>query len=74
MATIHPRTKTPVAEPATKRGPRRPSSVPAVRPSEQPDLEALRRELYAAILAEHPGADLDGVGRAFDLAVVAHEG
>ncbi|MBI3747352.1 MAG: bifunctional (p)ppGpp synthetase/guanosine-3',5'-bis(diphosphate) 3'-pyrophosphohydrolase [Chloroflexi bacterium] len=34
----------------------------------------MRRRLYAAILAEHPGVDLDGVGEAFDVAVVAHEG
>jgi GTP pyrophosphokinase len=74
MATIDPRTKTPTEERTAKRGPRRPSVVPAVRHAKEPDLEALRRQLYAAILAEHPGADLDGVGRAFDLAVLAHEG
>ena len=74
MATIHPRTKAPVAERTSKRGPRRPSGVPALTSTEQPDLEELRRQLYAAILVEHPGADLDGVGRAFDLAVLAHEG
>ncbi|HEX7950338.1 MAG TPA: bifunctional (p)ppGpp synthetase/guanosine-3',5'-bis(diphosphate) 3'-pyrophosphohydrolase [Candidatus Limnocylindrales bacterium] len=74
MATIHPRTKTPVAERTTKRGPRRPSSVPPALAAEKPDLEALRRQLYASILAEHPGADLEGVGKAFDLAVIAHEG
>ena len=38
------------------------------------DLEALRAALYAAILAEHPGANLEPVGQAFDLAVLAHEG
>ncbi len=74
MATIDPRIKTPTADRAAKRGPRRTSVVPAVHQAQQPDLEALRRQLYAAILAEHPGADLDGVGKAFDLAVVAHEG
>src|SRR5512146_358770 len=74
MATIHPRTKTPTEERAPRRGPRRPSVVPAAHSAQQPDLEALRRRLYAAILAEHPGVDLDGVGQAFDLAVVAHEG
>src|SRR5512144_890523 len=74
MATIDPRTKTPTEERTAKRGPRRPPAVPAVRHAKAPDLEALRRQLYAAILAEHPGADLDGVGKAFDLAVVAHEG
>src|SRR5512144_1118668 len=74
MATIDPGTKTPTEERTAKRGPRRPSVVPAVRHAKEPDLEALRRQLYAAILAEHPGADLDGVGKAFDLAVIAHEG
>ena len=34
----------------------------------------MRAVLYAAILAEHPGAALEPVGKAFDLAVVAHEG
>ncbi len=37
-------------------------------------MEALRAALYAAILEEHPTADLEPVGRAFDLAVAAHEG
>src|SRR5512143_1430770 len=74
MATIQPRTKTATEARVAKRGPRRPSVAPAVRAAQEPDLEALRRQLYAAILAEHPGADLDGVGKAFDLAVIAHEG
>jgi GTP diphosphokinase / guanosine-3',5'-bis(diphosphate) 3'-diphosphatase len=74
MATIDPGTKTPTEERTAKRGPRRPPVVPAVRHAQEPDLEALRRQLYAAILAEHPGADLEGVGKAFDLAVIAHEG
>src|SRR5512141_2615884 len=74
MASMHPRTKTPTEERTPKRGPRRPSVVPAVSQAQAPDLEALRRNLYAAVLAEHPGADLDSVGKAFDLAVVAHEG
>jgi guanosine-3',5'-bis(diphosphate) 3'-pyrophosphohydrolase len=74
MATVPPRTKTPTAERTAKRGPRRPALVATSGSSEKPDLEALRRQLYAAILAEHPGADLEGVGKAFDLAVVAHEG
>ena len=34
----------------------------------------MRAELYATILAEHPGADLEPVGQAFDLAIAAHEG
>src|SRR5512141_1939153 len=74
MASMHPRTKTPTEERTPKRGPRRPSVVPAVSQAQAPDLEALRRNLYAAVLAEHPGADLDSVGKAFDLAVTAHEG
>ena len=74
MATIHPRTKAPAAERTTRRGPRRPPVVPAAHSANDPDLEALRRQLYAAILAEHPGANLEGVGQAFDLAVLAHEG
>jgi guanosine-3',5'-bis(diphosphate) 3'-pyrophosphohydrolase len=74
MATTHPRTKSPTAEPTAKRGPRRPPVVPVARSVDKPDLEALRRALYAAILAEHPAANLEPVGRAFDLAVIAHEG
>src|SRR3989441_8921861 len=75
MATTQPGTKSPIAVRAVaKRGPRRPSATSAVRSAKDPDLEALRRDLYAAILEEHPGANLDGVGQAFDLAVLAHEG
>jgi GTP pyrophosphokinase len=74
MATTPPRTKTATVEPGAKRGPRRSAAAPAARSAQDPDLEALRRELYAAILAEHPGTDLEPVGRALDLAVVAHEG
>ena len=51
----------------------RPSSR-AAQKAKGPDLEALRAALYAAILEEHPGADLEPVGRAFDLAVAAHDG
>ncbi len=73
MASTTPRTKTPTGT-ATKRGPRRaPVAVPAVAPA-GPDLDAMRAKLYAAILEEHPGADLEPVGQAFDLAVTAHEG
>ena len=73
MATSTPRTKT-TTGPPTKRGPRRAPTVPADVTAAGPDLEALRTNLYAAILAEHPGSDLDGVGKAFDLAVAAHDG
>jgi GTP pyrophosphokinase len=73
MASTTPRTKTPTGT-ATKRGPRRaPVAVPPAVPA-GPDLEAMRVKLYAAILEEHPGADLGPVGEAFDLAVAAHEG
>jgi GTP diphosphokinase / guanosine-3',5'-bis(diphosphate) 3'-diphosphatase len=75
MATTQSRTKTPIAERTPiKRGPRRALTPPAVGSPAQLDLEALRRDLYGAILAEHPGVNLDGVGQAFDLAVAAHEG
>ena len=73
MASTTPRTKTPTGT-ATKRGPRRaPVAVPAPAAA-GPDLEAMRAKLYAAILEEHPSADLGPVGEAFDLAVTAHEG
>jgi GTP diphosphokinase / guanosine-3',5'-bis(diphosphate) 3'-diphosphatase len=81
MATTTPRTKTPrptkpakAAKPASPRGPRR---TPVVAPGQRgkgPDLEAMRAALDAAIVAEHPGADLEPVHKAFDLAVAAHEG
>jgi guanosine-3',5'-bis(diphosphate) 3'-pyrophosphohydrolase len=74
MATIQPRTKTPTDESARKRGPRPRPVAPPTPVADGPDLEALRSALYAAILAEHPGANLEPVGKAFDLAVVAHEG
>ena len=73
MAGTTPRTKT-KADPAPRRGSRR---TPIVAPDPSvldPDLEAMRTVLYGAILVEHPGADLEAVGRAFDLAVAAHEG
>ena len=73
MATTTPRTKTPTA-PASNRGQR---PAPVVTPetgSPSIDLEALRTDLYAAILAAHGGADLEPVERAFDLAVLAHDG
>ena len=73
MASTTPRPKT-QADPASRRGPRR---APVVAPDPTgagPDLEVMRGVLHAAILAEHPGAELEPVGRAFDLAVAAHEG
>jgi len=73
MATTTPGTKTSTDQPA-KRGPRRPPVVAPGAAVKDPDLEALRAALYAAILEEHPGSDLEPVGQAFDLAVTAHEG
>ena len=73
MATTTPGTKT-IKDAPKRRGPRR-TTPPATRPaSAGPDLEQLRTDLYAAILEEHPGAELTAVGEAFDLAVAAHEG
>jgi guanosine-3',5'-bis(diphosphate) 3'-pyrophosphohydrolase len=73
MATTPPRTKTTTGG-ATRRTPRRAPSVAHDKVAKGLDLEALRANLYASILAEHPGADVEPVGRAFDLAVAAHEG
>ena len=73
MASTTPRTKTPTGT-ATKGGPRRAPVVATASVATGPDLEAMRAKLYAAILEEHPGADLEPVGQAFDLAVAAHEG
>ncbi len=73
MATTTPRAKATTAPPA-KRGPRRAPAIASDKGAAAPDLEALRANLYAAILAEHPGSDLEPVGRAFDLAVAAHDG
>jgi GTP diphosphokinase / guanosine-3',5'-bis(diphosphate) 3'-diphosphatase len=89
MATATPKptpkpTATPTAKTTTKakppsdaqsrRGPRRTPVVTAAQKAKGPDLEALRAALYAAILEEHPGADLEPVGRAFDVAVAANDG
>ncbi len=74
MASTTPRTKTTTTATKSRRGPRRAPVVAADPHGTGPDLEALRKKLYAAILAEHAGADLEPVGRAYDLAVAAHEG
>jgi GTP pyrophosphokinase len=73
MATTTPRSKS-AREAKSSRGPRRTPVVAPDRDGQGPDLERLRADLYAAILAEHGGADLEPVERAFDLAIVAHEG
>src|SRR3954447_8606363 len=79
MATTEPRPKaTPVAErdgSTSRRGPRRAPVVTLGAGGADPDLEQLRASLKAAIAEHHgPGTSLDGVDRAFDLAVEAHEG
>ena len=72
MASTTPRTKT-AGDAASRRGPRRAPVIARDPAGAGPDLHALHAKLDAAILAEHPGADLEPVGRAFDLAVSAHE-
>ncbi len=73
MATTPSRAKTP-ADAAARRTARRTPLAASPPDDPGPDLEALRANLYASILEEHPGAELDAVGRAFDLAVAAHDG
>ncbi|MFL5674504.1 MAG: RelA/SpoT family protein, partial [Chloroflexota bacterium] len=73
MASTTPRTKT-KPDPSSGRGPRRTPVVAPDRNGKGPDLDALRLLLEAAILDQHPGADLEPVRKAFDLAVTAHEG
>ncbi|MFL5651865.1 MAG: RelA/SpoT family protein [Chloroflexota bacterium] len=73
MASTTPRTRT-KADATAGRGPRRAPVVGTERHGKGPDLEALRTLLHAAILEEHPGADLEAVDRAYDLAVSAHDG
>jgi GTP pyrophosphokinase len=60
------------AEPPASR-PRRAPSSRRGRGDNRP-LPVLRRELLAAVGVQAPGADVEEVGRAFDFAVVAHEG
>jgi GTP pyrophosphokinase len=60
------------AEPPAERRRRAPSGRRG-RSDNRP-LPVLRRELLAAVVASMPGADTASVGRAFDFAVVAHEG
>ena len=68
-----PRTKTEENAPA-RRGPRR--DLAPVRPSGTPapfDLDALRARLLATVGTHYPATALELVGRAFDLAVDAHQ-
>ncbi len=73
MASTTPRAKTPTSS-ASRRGPRRAPVVASDPHGKGPDLEALRTLLYGAVLEQHAAADLEPIGRAFDLAVAAHEG
>src|SRR6478736_92490 len=73
MASTTPRTTT-KKDATADRGPRRTPVVAADRHGKGPNLEALTTRLHAAILEEHPGADLEPIDRAYDLAVSAHEG
>ncbi|MDO8484774.1 MAG: bifunctional (p)ppGpp synthetase/guanosine-3',5'-bis(diphosphate) 3'-pyrophosphohydrolase [Candidatus Limnocylindrales bacterium] len=66
--------KTTPGEDGSRRGPRTPTAAALAQAPATPDLETLRANLFAAILAEHPGVNLQPVGEAFDLAVAAHEG
>ena len=68
MATITPQPKA-SSDPALKRGPRRVSVVTTDEDGQGPDLEALRAALYGAIIAEHPGADLEPVGTQRELVI-----
>jgi len=61
-------------ENGNRRGPRTPTAEAIAQAPATPDMETLRSNLFAAILEEHPGVDLEPVGLAFDLAVAAHEG
>jgi GTP pyrophosphokinase len=65
------------SEPAARtrrRGPRRaPAPAPGLAAG-TPDVSALRRHLLATVADHYSQADLEPVGRAFDLAVEAHEG
>src|SRR5438552_1057697 len=57
-------------------GPRRTTTRPPSGPATtaEPDLEALKGDLIAAVRKHYPQADLSPIEQAFDLAVEAHEG
>jgi GTP diphosphokinase / guanosine-3',5'-bis(diphosphate) 3'-diphosphatase len=74
MATTTPGTKKTASTTTARRGPRRAPAAAAKTAPVGIDLDALRADLYAAILEDHPAADLGPVGEAFDLAVTAHDG
>jgi len=75
MTAPRVRTDEPATSPVVrKRGPRRSPVRLTETAGPHSDLEALRKQLLAAVAASHPQADLDPVSRAFDVAVDAHAG
>jgi GTP pyrophosphokinase len=72
LAVANPKTKT---DPRSQRtAARRPlAPVPSRKPPTA-SIEALRTELLGAVAEHYPQADLEPIGRAFDLAVDAHAG
>jgi GTP pyrophosphokinase len=75
MATTAPNesTKT-TSKRAPRSGPRRSTAPACADERDRGRSRGAAGDLYAAILAEHPGVDLSGVEAAFDLAVAAHDG
>jgi GTP diphosphokinase / guanosine-3',5'-bis(diphosphate) 3'-diphosphatase len=80
--SIEPAATTPPKVPAASGAPRPSTRGPARRRVERPSsserpntsLEHLRGQLLETVVGHHPDADVDLLGRAFDLAVEAHEG
>src|SRR6266566_1078295 len=60
------RTRTPA-----RRAPARPATPKASR-TQQPNVEALAKELLAAVKRHDPAADVEGIRRAIDFGVEAH--
>jgi GTP pyrophosphokinase len=66
----------PAASPtkAPRTGARRTAATSSPRPTAKRSFEPLRKRLIGALELHYPQADLDPVGRAFDMAVEAHAG
>jgi GTP pyrophosphokinase len=66
----------PAASPtkAPRTGARRTAATSSPRPTAKRSFEPLRKRLIGALEQHYPQADLDPVGRAFDMAVEAHAG
>ncbi|MEO8230133.1 MAG: bifunctional (p)ppGpp synthetase/guanosine-3',5'-bis(diphosphate) 3'-pyrophosphohydrolase [Chloroflexota bacterium] len=66
----------PAASPtkAPRTGARRTTATSTPRPTPRKSFEALRKQLIAALERHYPQADLESVGRAFEMAVEAHAG